>query len=287
MQIWLVGGGASPIVVLRGIRSKILLLRYGAQNLALLRVTFFCLNWDLACRYVINQSISGTRPSPLTIESSVNRESTSNNRVKSGYTNRPTAPIDMVPSAGAVSGTADGRQEQYLPLPLQANKQHMSPQPTQNMYAESSTSLLGSSTAVNTRGIPSLLISTSGVESFDQGGSNAGAASGLAGGHAAVGSAGGSVDLSSFRRTGDGDEFVYEPETATRSNFALADGNGSNIGVGHRPRESFDEAAWEGMDGSPGGTFESEEGQPGPGPSTIRALNASAIATSAGPLPVV
>ncbi|KAG6897918.1 hypothetical protein C0992_009070 [Termitomyces sp. T32_za158] len=36
------------------------------------------------------------------------RESVSNNRVKSGYENRPRAPIDMVPSAGARSGTADG-----------------------------------------------------------------------------------------------------------------------------------------------------------------------------------
>lgn len=36
------------------------------------------------------------------------RESVSNNRVKSGYQNRGRAPIDMVPSAGARSGTADG-----------------------------------------------------------------------------------------------------------------------------------------------------------------------------------
>ncbi|KAG6869173.1 hypothetical protein C0993_012272 [Termitomyces sp. T159_Od127] len=36
------------------------------------------------------------------------RESVSNNRVKSGYQNRPRAPIDMVPAAGARSGTADG-----------------------------------------------------------------------------------------------------------------------------------------------------------------------------------
>ncbi|KAG5733057.1 hypothetical protein E4T56_gene3570 [Termitomyces sp. T112] len=38
------------------------------------------------------------------------RESVSNNRVKSGYENRPRAPIDMVPSAGARSGTADGTE---------------------------------------------------------------------------------------------------------------------------------------------------------------------------------
>ncbi|TDL28809.1 hypothetical protein BD410DRAFT_738534 [Rickenella mellea] len=36
------------------------------------------------------------------------RESTSNNRVKSGYDNRILAPIDMVPNAGARQGTADG-----------------------------------------------------------------------------------------------------------------------------------------------------------------------------------
>jgi len=36
------------------------------------------------------------------------RESVSNNRVKSGYRNRPSAPIDTVPSAGARSGNANG-----------------------------------------------------------------------------------------------------------------------------------------------------------------------------------
>ena len=36
------------------------------------------------------------------------RETTSNNRVKSGYQNRSSAPIDNVPSAGARSGTAAG-----------------------------------------------------------------------------------------------------------------------------------------------------------------------------------
>jgi len=36
------------------------------------------------------------------------RESVSNNRVKSGYENRGRAPIDMVPSAGARAGHADG-----------------------------------------------------------------------------------------------------------------------------------------------------------------------------------
>ncbi|KAG6902316.1 hypothetical protein C0995_001695 [Termitomyces sp. Mi166 len=38
------------------------------------------------------------------------RESVSNNRVKSGYENRHRPPIDMVPSAGARSGTADGTE---------------------------------------------------------------------------------------------------------------------------------------------------------------------------------
>ncbi|KAJ7456656.1 hypothetical protein FB451DRAFT_1276757 [Mycena latifolia] len=36
------------------------------------------------------------------------RESVTNNRIKSGYENRPPAPIDMVPHAGARAGTADG-----------------------------------------------------------------------------------------------------------------------------------------------------------------------------------
>ncbi|TFY66056.1 hypothetical protein EVG20_g5041 [Dentipellis fragilis] len=36
------------------------------------------------------------------------REETSNNRIKSGYANRPRAPIDTVPDAGARSGRPDG-----------------------------------------------------------------------------------------------------------------------------------------------------------------------------------
>ena len=36
------------------------------------------------------------------------RESVTNNRVKSGYENRARAPIDMVPSAGARAGHANG-----------------------------------------------------------------------------------------------------------------------------------------------------------------------------------
>ncbi|KAK1220957.1 hypothetical protein PQX77_016254 [Marasmius sp. AFHP31] len=43
------------------------------------------------------------------------RESISNNRVKSGYTNR-TAPIDDTPQAGARSGTADGRETTMPPV---------------------------------------------------------------------------------------------------------------------------------------------------------------------------
>lgn len=188
----------------------------------------------------------------------------------------------MVPSAGAVSGTADGRTEQYLPLPLQANKQHMSPQPTQSMmYGNgSSTSLLGdggTSSSVNVRGqIPSLTISTSsGVETFDQGQRMAGSTSPSALSASRGMVAGGSVDLSSFRPSDGDDEFGYEPEpaTATRSQFTITDDH--HHPSGHRPRESFDEAAWEGMDGN-AGAFEGDEGQAGPGPSTIRALNATA-----------
>lgn len=189
----------------------------------------------------------------------------------------------MVPSAGAMSGGADGRAEQYLPLPLQANKLHMSPQPTSNsMNTGSSTSLLGdggTSSGVQYRGtIPALTISTTGVETFDQGlgGSPNNSAALMAAG------VGGSVDLSSFRRTSNGDdEFGYEPDpaTATRSTFGLEDQmqrqNSVGSGGGHRPRESFDEAAWEGMDGN-AGAFEGAEGQAGPGPSSIKALSNAA-----------
>jgi hypothetical protein len=63
---------------------------------------------------------------PVTYNSVV-RESTSNNRVKSGYTNRPTAPIDLVPGAGATSGNADGTQAPPTALPFQVNKAHISP----------------------------------------------------------------------------------------------------------------------------------------------------------------
>jgi len=38
------------------------------------------------------------------------RESVSNNRVKSGYANRASAPIDLVPHAGARMGAADGTE---------------------------------------------------------------------------------------------------------------------------------------------------------------------------------
>ena len=41
---------------------------------------------------------------------SYSREYVSNNRVKSGYSNRAAGPIDMVPGAGARSGTADGTE---------------------------------------------------------------------------------------------------------------------------------------------------------------------------------
>lgn len=224
----------------------------------------------------------------------------SNNRVKSGYTNRPNAPIDMVPSAGATYGMPDGTPEQYLPLPLQANKVNASPA-TPNMNVGSSSSLLGgegslsggSSTAVNTRGvIPSLRVSTldGGMETFDQGYPSP---TGGPGGHGGDGTAAGSsVDLGSFRRTGKEDD-EFEPETATRSQFHVMDSGpglgraASSGGVSygaHKPRESFDEAAWEGMDGTPSG--HSEVGQAGPGPSTIRALSAAAAGTGTSSPPL-
>lgn len=169
----------------------------------------------------------------------------------------------MVPSAGAISGGADGSSEQNLPLPLQANKAHLSPVPT-GLASDSSTALLGeaytSATSRNTRGLaPTLTISApSGVETFDQGDAHSPPARGMV--------AGGSVDLGSFRRVSDDD---YEPETATQKNFGMDDSQQYSAGGGgHRPRESFDEAAWEGMDGSTG-AFEGEEGQAGPGPRTI------------------
>jgi len=37
-------------------------------------------------------------------------ESVTNNRIKSGYENRQRAPIDLVPSAGSRTGTADGQE---------------------------------------------------------------------------------------------------------------------------------------------------------------------------------
>jgi hypothetical protein len=206
----------------------------------------------------------------------------------------------MVPSAGAISGTPDGRQEQYLPLPLHVNKAHMSP--ATNMNVGSSSSLLegdtssaeASSTAVNTRGmIPLLKVSklAGGVETFDQGNFMSAGRRGSTGGMVA----GASVDLGSFRRTGENDD-EYEPETATRSRFSFMDSTSTSSGApglervgspgtgghGRRPRESFDEAGWEGMDGTPSG--ESEVGQAGPGPSTIRALSATAAGTGSPPV---
>ncbi|KAG5652287.1 hypothetical protein H0H81_005547 [Sphagnurus paluster] len=44
------------------------------------------------------------------------RESVSNNRIKSGYVNRRSAPIDMVPHAGARAGTADGIETSELSI---------------------------------------------------------------------------------------------------------------------------------------------------------------------------
>jgi hypothetical protein len=47
---------------------------------------------------------------PLTFRVLHSSESVSNNRVKSGYVNRTSAPIDMVPQAGARMGAADGTE---------------------------------------------------------------------------------------------------------------------------------------------------------------------------------
>ncbi|KAL1738735.1 hypothetical protein HDZ31DRAFT_50522, partial [Schizophyllum fasciatum] len=46
------------------------------------------------------------------------RESVSNNRVKSGYQDRRSAPIDKVPAAGARQGTADGKDTTPRPVAL-------------------------------------------------------------------------------------------------------------------------------------------------------------------------
>ncbi|KAF9519846.1 hypothetical protein BS47DRAFT_1000952 [Hydnum rufescens UP504] len=87
---------------------------------------------------------------PVTYNSVV-RESTSNNRVKSGYTNRATAPIDLVPGAGALSGNADGTQAPPAALPFQVNKAHISPvsSPTPNvMVSKPSEDTAASSSSV-------------------------------------------------------------------------------------------------------------------------------------------
>jgi hypothetical protein len=49
----------------------------------------------------------------------LNSESVSNNRVKSGYENRTNAPINLIPDAGARAGTANGREttETSIALP--------------------------------------------------------------------------------------------------------------------------------------------------------------------------
>lgn len=77
------GGGERRIHLWGGTQLKILLRKYGAFMTPPLRAL-------------------------RTIESRLISESTTNNRVKSGHSNRGTAPIDMVPQAGARSGMPNG-----------------------------------------------------------------------------------------------------------------------------------------------------------------------------------
>jgi hypothetical protein len=46
----------------------------------------------------------------------LNSESVSNNRIKSGYENRQNAPINLVRDAGARAGTANGRETTEAPI---------------------------------------------------------------------------------------------------------------------------------------------------------------------------
>lgn len=202
----------------------------------------------------------------------------------------------MVPTAGAASGGADGEPEQYLPLPLQVNKAHQSPAPMSNPLSSSTTSLLsdqrkGTSSSVDLRPgrsgtVPSLTVSSTGetsdspvMESFEQGSSSSSS------GHlrtAASGSKGGSVDLGSGGFGALDEELVEDPghphdhsRYPNPPDSAFGSGPSDSSRFGHRPRESFDEAGWEGHNGSVG-AFEGEEGEAGPGPSSIRAISAAA-----------
>jgi len=167
------------------------------------------------------------------------RESTSNNRVKSGYTNRPTAPIDMVPGAGALSGHADGTQAPPSPLPLQVNEAHMSPtiSPTPDVMISSPS---------EERSFSSLGKSPAQAE-FEQ-------------------VISGSVDLSS----GHGVVPPILPRLGSNS-----PGRGS--GARYREPENFgglEDAEWE-NGGVVMGRFEAGEGEAGPGPSTARTMAAA------------
>ncbi|KAK4685545.1 hypothetical protein P7C73_g4603, partial [Tremellales sp. Uapishka_1] len=74
------------------------------------------------------------------------RESTSNNRVKSGYSDRRRAPIDQVPDAGALSG-----QPNFLDVQNESSLRAPIPQ-SASMRAEASASSSRTATASSSRG---------------------------------------------------------------------------------------------------------------------------------------
>jgi hypothetical protein len=197
----------------------------------------------------------------------------------------------MVPSAGALSGGANGELAQHLNVPLPINKTNQSPLPINNMLSSSQMSLLGesrhgTSSSVELRGVKveALAVSTQrhDTETFDQGPESSGL------GHLRAGAAtkgeSGSVDLGSRGLNAMTDEelhnpYIDQPDSAFggRSDPSGAGPSGGS-GSGHRPRESFDQAgvaAWEGADGSVS-AFEGNEGEAGPGPNTIRSISAAA-----------
>jgi hypothetical protein len=71
------------------------------------------------------------------------RESVSNNRIKSGHENRVNAPIDMVPDAGARTGTANGDEysTSTLAIPdVEDGLAPLSPSSPRTSFASSSSS---------------------------------------------------------------------------------------------------------------------------------------------------